>query len=308
MCGKNILEHPDAKKFNILTPTSSELDLLDNKAIESYLSKYQPDLIIHSAGLVAGIQFNIKNPVRALVDNSYIALNLINTARYFGIKRLINLGSSCMYPRDGKNPLAEHQILSGELEPTNEGYAIAKCLSTRLCEYIVKEDKSKLYKTIIPCNLYGRHDTFSLGFSHMIPAAIQKIHKAKMEGLNDVEIWGDGLTRREFMSASDLADFTFYCVKNFEKMPQNINCGLGYDFTIKEYYMAVAKVIGYEGEFSYNLNKPAGMKQKLVDVKLLNKFGWKHKYSLEAGLEIAYDFYLSDERKLKRKKRKDEFI
>jgi len=308
MCGKNILEHSDAKLYNFLTPSSSELDLLDNNATRLYLDKESPDLIIHTAGLVAGIQFNIKNPVRALVDNAYIGLNLINSAKECDIPNLINLGSSCMYPRNGKNPLSESQVLAGELEPTNEGYAIAKCLSTRLCEYICQEDPSKLYKTIIPCNLYGRHDTFSLGFSHMIPAAIQKIHQAKIDNINDVEIWGDGLTRREFMSASDLADFIFYCINNFKNMPQNINCGLGYDYTINEYYKAAAKVIGYEGGFSNNLDKPVGMKQKLVDVTLLNQFGWKHKNSLEEGLKVAYEYYLSDESKKIQKKRKDAFI
>lgn len=309
MCGQNILEHSKAEEHKILSPTSDELDLLNVGSIKDYLSEHRPDLIVHTAGLVAGIQFNIKNPVRALTDNSYIALNLIKTAQDVGIENLINLGSSCMYPRLGKNPLDESQILTGELEPTNEGYAIAKILSTRLCEYIVKEDPQKRYKTLIPCNLYGRHDTFSLNFSHMIPAAIQKMHTAKLGNMNSVEIWGDGLTRREFMSASDLADLVFYSIDNFNDMPQNLNAGLGVDYSINEYYRAAAEVIGYDGAFQHNLERPVGMKQKLVDVKLLRKFGWKNKRSLHEGLEIAYQFYLEDlQSGVVRAKRKDAFI
>lgn len=308
MCGRNILENAKSQNFKILSPSSDELDLLNKKDILKYLKENNPDFVIHTAGLVAGIQFNIKNPVRALVDNTYIGLNLINSAKQHGVKNLINLGSSCMYPRLGKNPLAEDQILSGELEPTNEGYAISKVLSTRLCEYINKEDSSMLYKTLIPCNLYGRFDTFSLGFSHMIPAAIQKIHNASSSKSNRVEIWGDGLTRREFMSATDLADLVFYCIENFEQMPQNLNAGLGYDYSINEYYKSAATIIGYEGNFYHNLDKPVGMKQKLVDVKLLKEFGWEHKLSLEEGLKIAYEFYLSDANRVQSPKRKDKFI
>jgi GDP-L-fucose synthase len=309
MCGQNILEHSKAQEHKILSPTSNELDLLEVGMIKDYLREHRPDFIIHTAGLVAGIQFNIKHPVRALTDNSYIGLNLIKTAYDQGIGELINLGSSCMYPRLGKNPLDERQILTGELEPTNEGYAIAKILSTRLCEYISKQDSTKSYKTLIPCNLYGRHDTFSLHFSHMIPAAIQKLHQAKEEGLPTVEVWGDGLTRREFMPAQDLADLVFFCIENFKDMPQNLNAGLGVDYSVNEYYEAAADVIGFKGDFWHNSARPVGMKQKLVDATLLRKFGWKNSLSLHEGLEIAYGFFLEQLTETnKAPKRKDAFI
>ncbi len=307
MCGKNILENPEISKMDILSPSSHELDLLDYEKTLNYLRENKPDFIVHTAGLVAGIQFNIKNPVRALVDNTYIGLNIINASNKVGINKFLNFGSSCMYPRHGKNPLKEDQILKGELEPTNEGYAIAKVLSTRLCEYINFENKERQYKTLIPCNLYGRHDTFNKKFSHMIPAAIQKIHEAKTQNNTEVEIWGDGTTRREFMSATDLADLVYYCIDNFHKMPQNLNAGLGLDYTISEYYGVAAKVVGFEGNFVHNLDKPVGMKQKLVDVEALRKFGWKNKLSLEEGLKIAYDFFLNDYREGK-VMRKDIFI
>ena len=294
MCGKNILEHAKAKNYHILTPTSAELDLLQIDMIRDYLRRHQPDFVIHTAGLVAGIQFNIAHPVRALTDNSYIGLNLIKSAYDEGVNNLLNLASSCMYPRYGVNPLDENQILAGELEPTNEGYALAKILSTRLCEYIVKQDAEKKYKTLIPCNLYGRHDTFSLKFSHMIPAAIQKLHQAKTDGGQSVEIWGDGLTRREFMPARELADLVFFCLENFSSMPQNLNAGLGVDYSVNEYYQVAAEVVGFNGDFWHNHDRPVGMKQKLVDVGLLRKFGWKHKVSLRQGLSEAYSFYLDE--------------
>lgn len=309
MCGSNILEHEKANKYSILCPTSTELNLLNYDDIRNFIKENRVDTIIHTAGLVAGIQFNIKYPVSALVHNAYIGLNLINAAREEGVPRLLNLATSCMYPRLGKNPLKETEILQGELEPTNEGYAIAKILSTRLCEYIAKESPEMSYKTLIPCNLFGRHDTFSLEFSHMIPAAIQKLHHAKQNGSPSVEIWGDGNARREFMSANDLADLVYYCIENLEVMPQNLNAGLGHDYSIKEYYEAAADVIGYEGGFKHDLSKPVGMKQKLVDVTLLRKFGWKHKMSLRDGVAVAYKFFMEDIARLEEKVRvKDSFV
>lgn len=309
MCGRNILEHSAAANFEILSPKSHELNLLDIAQVKDYLSEHKPDLIIHTAGLVAGIQFNIKNPTRALIDNSYIGLNLISGASEIGIPRLINLGSSCMYPRFGKNPLTESQILQGELEPTNEGYALAKILSTRLCEYINRENTHLNYKTLIPCNLFGRYDTFSLQFSHMIPAAIEKIHTAMLLNSDSVDIWGDGEARREFMSVSDLADLVFYCIDNYDSMPQNLNAGLGHDYSINEYYSAAAAVIGYQGEFFHDISKPVGMKQKLVDVQRLRSFGWQHKMSLKNGLKQAYDYFLETKSKPNLSPRaKDAFI
>ena len=168
-----------------------------------------PDLIIHSAGLVGGIEANIKNPVDFLLKNTDMGINVISSAASLGIKNLINLGSSCMYPREASNPLTEDLILKGELEPTNEGYALAKIVAARLCEYINRQGLEKNYKTLIPCNLYGRHDKFSKTNSHLIPAVIRKIHEAKIAGSRTVTIWGDGSARREFMNAADLADFIF---------------------------------------------------------------------------------------------------
>ena len=294
MVGKNITEFHKSTDYILLTPSSKELNLLDRSSVDMYIKANNPDIIIHCAGIVGGIQANMANPVKFLVENTQMGLNIIMSAFELGIKQFINMSSSCMYPRDAKNPLGEELILKGELEPTNEGYAIAKVTSTRLCEYINKEDNTCEYKTIIPCNLYGRYDKFDPKHSHMLPAVIKKIHEAKVSNQNTLDIWGDGEARREFMYAEDLADFTYYAIENFTQMPQNINVGLGTDYTINEYYKAISNVIGFNGEFEHDLTKPVGMKQKLIDDSKLQDFGWKYKTSLEDGIKQTYEYYLNE--------------
>ena len=291
MVGMNILEYSKNFDYAFLSPSSRELNLLDYNSVYAYLKINKPDFIIHAAGKVGGIQANIKEPVSFLIDNIDMGRNIIMAAKENNIKKLLNLASSCMYPRSAVNPLSEELILKGELEPTNEGYAIAKIMSTRLCEYIVKEDNSKNYKTVIPCNLYGKYDKFHPKNSHMIPAVIRKIHDAKLSGANEINIWGDGSARREFMYAEDLSDFIFYAITKFDKMPQNINVGLGYDYSINDYYSEIAKVLDYRGEFSHDLTKPIGMKQKLISDTKLKEFGWKHKTTLKEGLNKTIEFY-----------------
>lgn len=291
MVGRNILEHPLSIDHQILTPSRTQLDLLNPEQISVYLEKNQPELIIHAAGVVGGIQANIAEPVKFLVENLNMGTNLIMSARNAGIKKLLNLSSSCMYPRYATNPLQETFILGGELEPTNEGYALAKIAATRLCEYINREDESFIYKTIIPCNLYGRYDKFSPQHSHMIPAVIKKLYDAKNNDLTQIDIWGDGQARREFMYAGDLADFIYFAIPRIEPMPQNINVGLGFDYSINEYYEAIAEVTEYKGKFVNDLSKPVGMKQKLIDDTQLSKFGWKAKTSLKEGLEETFKYY-----------------
>ncbi len=294
MVGRNIVEYADTKNYILLTPTSKEMDLLNPDSVQNYLDKTVPDIVVHCAGIVGGIQANIANPVKFLVDNIQMGINIITLARQTGIQKLINMSSSCMYPREAKNPLSEDLILKGELEPTNEGYAIAKISSTRLCEYISKEDPDYHYKTVIPCNLYGKYDKFDPEKSHMIPSVIKKLHDAKTNGHKEVMIWGDGEARREFMYAEDLADFIFYALDNFERMPQNINVGLGHDYTINEYYKITADVIGYKGTFKHDLSKPVGMRQKLIDDTKLREFGWSYKTTLKDGIKKTYEYFLNE--------------
>lgn len=295
MVGHHFLGHPGTSVFQILTPSRSELDLLDYSAVLNYVSREQPDLILHAAGKVGGIQANMRTPVQFLLENLDIGRNVVAAAKQAGIRKLINLGSSCMYPRNASNPLQEESILHGELEPTNEGYALAKITISRLCEYIHREDPAYQYKTVIPCNLYGPWDKFNLAHSHMIPAAMNKIHHAHKGHTDEVEIWGEGTARREFMYAGDLADFLLYAIHHFDSMPHVLNAGLGHDYTVNEYYNAIAQIIGYQGRFVHDLSKAVGMKQKLVDVGKLTSFGWQAPTPLLKGLQHTYSFYLQQE-------------
>lgn len=294
MVGRNIVEYLIDKDIEVLYPTSKEINLLDKEALKIFIQKSKPEMIIHCAGLVGGIQANINNPASFLYENTQMGLNIIMSAYESGVKKLINMSSSCVYPRNIKNPLSEEFILKGELEPTNEGYSLAKIISTRFCEYLNQENNDYDYKTIIPCNLYGRYDTFDLNKSHMIPGVIKKISDAKKNNENNVIIWGDGSVRREFMYVEDLADFVWYAIKNFEQMPQNLNVGLGFDYSINEYYEIIADVIGYKGTFTHDFSKPVGIKQKLMDNSKLKDFGWIHKTTLQEGILKTHKFFLKN--------------
>lgn len=293
MVGRNFLLEASKRGHEVIAPSRNQLDLRDYKSLIQYLKASSPDVVIHSAGRVGGIQANIKEPVNFLIDNLDIGRNVVLASRELNIKHLLNLGSSCMYPRDAINPLTEEMILKGELEPTNEGYALAKVMISRLCNYISTEDSDFNYKTLIPCNIFGLFDKFDPKHSHLVPSIIHKLHQAKLTGAKKVEIWGSGEARREFMFATDLASCMSYAIENFDAMPSNLNCGLGFDYSVNEYYAVAAKVIGYDGEFVHDLTKPEGMKQKLVSTEKLNAFGWKSNTSLELGIKLTYEHYLN---------------
>jgi GDP-L-fucose synthase len=294
MVGRNVLEHPAIGEFDMLAPRSRELNLLDFNAVQGYLDKHRPDFVIHAAGKVGGIQANMREPVGFLLENLDMGRNIVWAARQAGIKRLINLGSSCMYPRNHSEPLPEELVLKGELEPTNEGYALAKIMTARLCEYVTREDAEYQYKTLIPCNLYGRFDKFDPAHSHLVPAIIHKVHQAKQTGQQSVDIWGDGNARREFMYAGDLADVVLRVIKNFESLPAYMNVGLGHDYTINEYYQAAAEVMEYTGGFVHDLSKPVGMARKLVDIERQRSWGWTASHDLREGIKKTYEYYLKE--------------
>lgn len=294
MVGRNILEHPNISGWEVVAPGRDEVDLGHYGQVESYMRKHQPDVVIHAAGQVGGIQANLAEPVKFLIANLDMGRNVVLAARVAGVRKLINLASSCIYPRDAKNPLTEDLILRGQLEPTNEGYALAKIVTLRLCEYINREDAGFEYKTLIPCNLYGRHDKFSPQHSHLLPAIIHKVHQALKNNEASVEIWGDGMARREFMYAGDLADAVVCALHKFDTLPLAMNVGLGHDYTINEYYETVANVLGYKGDFVHNLSKPVGMARKLVSIERQAAWGWLAQVSLREGIAKTYEFYLKE--------------
>ncbi len=291
MVGRNLREAPWAREHRFVAPSSRELDLRNGAAVEAFLGDLRPDLVIHAAGRVGGIQANLTHPVDFLVDNLDMGRNVVLGAWKAGVRRLLNLGSSCMYPRDSDEPLREERVLTGELEPTNEGYALAKIVTARLCDYLGRQQGDLRYRTLIPCNLYGRWDAFEGERSHMIPAALVKLDAARRAGLPDVEVWGDGSARREFMYAGDLAAFVGLALERFDELPPLLNVGLGQDFSIDEYYRAAAGVVGFEGGLRHDLSRPVGMRRKLCDGTRLRAFGWAAPTSLREGLERTYAFY-----------------
>lgn len=294
LVGRNIRENEIISESEIFAPTHSELDLCDYNSVYDFLKQKKPDLVIHTAGQVGGIAANMSDMYGFFTNNAVMGINLVRASKEVGIKNFLNLSSSCFYPVEAKNPLKEEVILTGSFEKTNEGYALAKASVLKMCEYVTNQFEGYKYKTLIPCNLYGRYDNFSPKNSHLIPAIIRKIAEAKQGKEKSVEIWGDGESRREFMYAGDFAGIVPQVLDKFEQIPNVMNIGLGYDFTINEYYKTVAKVLDCDVEFTHNLTKPSGMKQKVLDISKQQEFGFKSKYSLEQGIEETYKYFLNE--------------
>lgn len=294
MVGRNLCAHPGIAGWQVLAPPSAKLDLRDGAALRRYLADHRPDAVVHAAGVVGGIHANIAQPVRFLAANAEMGVNLVTACLDAGIQTLINLGSSCIYPRDLGHDLSEDQILTGPLEPTNEGYALAKIVTMRLCEYAMRENPALNYKTLIPCNLYGLWDRFDPERSHLVAAIIHKVHQARSQGQQQVEIWGDGTARREFMFAGDLADAVMRALADPDALPPVMNIGLGHDHSINDYYRIVADIIGWDGEFIHDLSRPVGMKQKLLSVARQDAWGWQPRTALEDGIRATYRFYLDE--------------
>lgn len=290
LVGKNFVNHSQSSQYQILAPRHSELDLLNSQDVMLYLKENKPDIIVHCAARVGGIKSNMNNLFGYLYDNAAMGFNLINAAKHAGINEILNLGSSCMYPKDAVNPLVEKDLLTGKLEETNEGYAISKLAVAKLCLYATQQLNLN-YKTLIPCNLYGLWDKFDAERSHMLPAAIRKIHFAKLTNDN-VEIWGSGTARREFMFAEDLADFMYFALDNFDKIPSIMNVGTGKDHTILEYHEIVRNVLNADVRFVTNQEMPDGMKQKVLDVSIQQNLGWSPRTSLTSGIEKTYKHFL----------------
>jgi len=288
LVGSEISKILKNNNIKILTPDKKELNLLNYKKLDNYLKKNKINFVIHAAAKVGGINDNIKNRIDYISNNTLINYNTIMCSYRNKIKFLINIGSSCMYPSNFSGYLKENMIDNGMFEKTNEGHAISKLFSLKLCSYITFDNKKFLYKNLIPCNIYGDNDNFNLQSSHFIPAIIKKISLAKKYTKNKVIIWGDGTSKREILHVNDLAEGVFFCVKNFYKMPLVLNIGSSKDCTIKRYYETVAKIAGYSGKFTYDKNKPNGMKRKILSTKKIRDFGWYPKISIIEGLTNTY--------------------
>ena len=291
MVGRNLLRSSGGDGHVIFAPSRKELDLFSYDDTLLFLQSTQPDIVIHLAGKVGGIKANILNPFGFFSENVSISFNLIRAAKETGIKRLLNFGSSCMYPVDAESPLTEDQLLSGSLEQTNEGYALAKIIAQRMCSYINNQCDNLSYKTIIPCNIYGPFDKFDEVNAHLIPAIIRKLHLATLKNTDIVTIWGDGTARREFVYVGDLVALLWDACDRFESLPDLVNVGVGMDYSITDYYEIAASVVGYKGQFSYDLSQPTGMKQKLVCNKNVHDWGWQANVDLKLGIKKTYQFY-----------------
>ena len=292
MVGRNFMASSGMAHHELLYPHHGELDLLDRAAVRTYLGREKPDLVIHCAARVGGIEANRRCNSIFLAENALLGLHVIQEARAVGIPRLINITSSCMYPKDMPNRLETGDLFGGPLEPTNEGYAIAKLMSLRLAEYISMETPEFSYKTLIPCNLYGSWDKFDPLRAHLIPSIIRKIHEAKRDGHKGIEIWGDGMARREFLFTEDLVKFMVLAIDRWADLPQNINVGYGEDFSILDYYRMACDAIGFPAEFHFDLTRPVGMKRKLLDSQEAFALGWKPIIEHQEGIRRTYAHFL----------------
>ncbi len=278
------------QNFQIFAPTRSELDLEDKSQVFSVLNREKPDAVILAAAKVGGILANSKFQRDFLVKNLEIQDAVIMSARNLGIPKLIFLGSSCIYPRDAIQPISEDSLLTGPLEPTNEGYALAKITGVRLCKAISDEDGLN-YFSLMPTNLYGPNDNFHPENSHVPAALIRRFHEAKLSGADRVKVWGSGKPKREFMHVDDLSDA---CWSLLEKASggELINVGTGIDVSISEFARIVADAVGFAGEIEFDMTKPDGTPRKLLKVDRIHEHGWKHKIGLKEGIASTYDWFV----------------
>ncbi len=277
---------------NILVCSSSELDLRCSQSTESFFATQKPDYVFLAAAKVGGIEANNTLPAEFIYDNTMIAFNVIHSAYKNNVKKLMFLGSSCIYPKMCQQPIKEEYLLTGALETTNEAYAIAKISGLELCKFYRRQYGCD-FISVMPTNLYGINDNFDLNTSHVLPALIRKFYEAKQEGLPYVTIWGTGKPFREFLFVDDLADALLFLMLNYSDEP-HINIGTGEDCSIGELAQTVKNIIGFEGDIVYDTTKPDGTPRKLLDVSRLHRLGWKHKTSLNEGIGIVYKWYLQN--------------
>lgn len=287
---------------NIITKTRSELNLTSQAEVSEFFAKENIQQVYLAAAKVGGIVANNTYPAEFIYENLMIQCNIIHSAHIAGVQDLLFLGSSCIYPKLAEQPMSENALLTGTLEPTNEPYAIAKIAGIKLCESYNRQ-YGRNYRSVMPTNLYGENDNFHPENSHVIPALIRRFHEAKIEGKPEVVAWGSGQPMREFLHVDDMAAASIYVAQldnatyeaNTQPMLSHINVGTGVDCTIRELVETVAKVVGYEGEISFDSSKPDGAPRKLMNVDRLASLGWKYKIDLEQGLAATYEWFLANQ-------------
>ncbi len=293
MVGSAIMRKLRAEGYgNIITRSHSELDLKRQEDVEAFFNDEQPDCVILAAAKVGGIAANMQAPAEFLYDNLMIEANIIHSAYATNVNKLMFLASSCIYPRLSPQPMKEEYLLDGKLEPTNEGYALAKIIGIKLCEMYHKQYGCD-FVSIMPCNIYGQGDNFDPISSHVVAALILKAHKAKTENVSELVMWGTGKARRELMYVDDLADACLFMLDK-PLVEHFVNIGTGSDVSMSELIEIVCSVVGYEGKIVYDTSKPDGMPQKLMDVSRASAMGWTYKTELVEGIRKTYDWYLND--------------
>lgn len=282
---------------NLIGKSSKELDLRNQSAVNKFIRTEKPMAIIDAAAKVGGILANNNFPYNFIMDNLLIQTNLIKAAHDFNVEKFIFLGSSCIYPRESKQPIKEDYLLTGPLEKTNEWYAVAKISGLKLIESIRKQ-YNRDYVSLMPTNLYGPYDNFDLKTSHVLPAMIRKFHDAKISNSVSVNLWGTGMPMREFLYVDDLAEAVYYALRN--KLQDSLyNVGSGYDLKIKDLANLIKEIVSYEGSVNWDISKPDGTKRKIMDSTKFNSLGWEPKYSLEKGIYETYDWYQKNIKNLK---------
>jgi GDP-L-fucose synthase len=291
MVGSAIWRTLSAKGYsNLIGASSAELDLRNQQAVKAYIAQEKPEVIIDAAARVGGILANNDYPYQFIMENMQIQNNLIDSALQGGIEKFIFLGSSCIYPKLAPQPLKEEYLLTGDLEPTNEWYAIAKITGVKACQAIRKQF-GKDYVSLMPTNLYGTYDNFDLNTSHVLPAMMRKFHEAKENNHAPVTLWGSGTPMREFLFVNDMAEAVVFALEN--KLPDYLyNVGTGEDLTIKQLAETIQKITGHQGEIIWDSSKPDGTPRKLMDVSKMHELGWKHQVDLEEGIQKTYDWFL----------------
>ncbi len=288
MVGSAIIRKLQKEGFtNIVTRTSSELDLRNQQAVADFFAKEKPDFVYLAAAKVGGIVANNTYRADFIYENIMIQSNIIHQAYVNKVKKLMFLGSSCIYPKLAPQPLKEDYLLTGLLEQTNEPYALAKIAGIKMCD-AYRAQYGCNFISVMPTNLYGPNDNYDLQNSHVLPALIRKFHTAKAKNEKAVEVWGTGSPLREFLHADDLADACFYLMQNYNEAGL-VNIGVGEDITIKDLALLVKKIVGFEGELKFDTSKPDGTPRKLMDVSKLHSFGWKHRINLEEGITTVYN-------------------